>query len=130
MDMLSRFMGIGKPRQLPAQAFPEDDIYPLHLQDYNFRRLLMVSTMRFDDVLDAEKLHNALSQLLKIGDWRKLGGRLRSDVSRLTTCHTDGGCQLTRTRTPRDVESWKFMSLHNSRRNDLRSTSRTTYRTR
>ncbi|CZR65591.1 uncharacterized protein PAC_15491 [Phialocephala subalpina] len=77
MDMLRRFMGM--PRQLPAPAFPEDDVYPLHLQDYNFRRLLMVSTMRFDDVLDAEKLHNALSQLLEIGDWRKLGGRLRSD---------------------------------------------------
>ncbi|KAL2059813.1 hypothetical protein VTL71DRAFT_10197 [Oculimacula yallundae] len=70
---------IGMPKQLPTAAFPEDDIYPLHLQDYNFRRLLMVSTMRFDDVLDVEKLHTSLSRLLEIGDWRKLGGRLRND---------------------------------------------------
>jgi hypothetical protein len=38
--------------------------------------------MRFNDVLDAEKLHDALSELLEIGDWRKLGGRLRFKVWR------------------------------------------------
>ncbi|TVY60864.1 Transcriptional regulator sdnM [Lachnellula suecica] len=77
MDMLRRLMGV--TRHPPGPAFPEEEVYPLHLQDYNFRRLLMVMTMRFDDVLDAEKLNKALSQLLETGDWRKLGGRLRSD---------------------------------------------------
>jgi hypothetical protein len=83
MDLLRRFMGW--PRQTHAPAFLDDEVYPLHLQDYTFRQLLMVSTLRFDEVLDAEKLRNALSQLLEIGDWRKLGGRLRSDVSMLPT---------------------------------------------
>ncbi|KAM4058419.1 hypothetical protein HRG_014703 [Hirsutella rhossiliensis] len=75
MDTLRRL--IGMPRRLPPPAFPEDDVYPVHLQDENFRHIVMVSTMRFNDVLDPEKLHYALSQLLNIGDWRKLGGRLR-----------------------------------------------------
>lgn len=33
--------------------------------------------IRFNDVLDAEKLHDGLARLLEIGGWRKLGGRLR-----------------------------------------------------
>ncbi|PNP82180.1 hypothetical protein FNYG_04369 [Fusarium nygamai] len=37
----------------------------------------MAWTMRFDDVLNADKLHQSLSELLSIGDWKKLGGRLR-----------------------------------------------------
>jgi hypothetical protein len=36
--------------------------------------------MRFNDVLDAEKLADALSRLLEIGDCNKLGGRLRFKV--------------------------------------------------
>ncbi|KAE8321612.1 hypothetical protein BDV39DRAFT_210539 [Aspergillus sergii] len=40
-------------------------------------RIFVSRLMHFNDVLDAEKLHNALSKLLEIGDWRKLGGRLR-----------------------------------------------------
>ncbi|KAF3760398.1 hypothetical protein M406DRAFT_343506 [Cryphonectria parasitica EP155] len=41
------------------------------------RNYMVAQTMRFNDVLDAEKLHVSLSKLLEIGDWRKLGGRLR-----------------------------------------------------
>ncbi|OAA80438.1 Chloramphenicol acetyltransferase-like domain protein [Akanthomyces lecanii RCEF 1005] len=53
----------------------EDDVYPIHLQDFNFRKLIMVCTLRFDHVLDAYKLHTALARLLEKSDWRKLGGR-------------------------------------------------------
>ncbi|KAL5001377.1 hypothetical protein BDV10DRAFT_182610 [Aspergillus recurvatus] len=41
------------------------------------RNIVVTWTLRFNDVLDADKLHASLSRLLGIGDWRKLGGRLR-----------------------------------------------------
>ncbi|KAH8674177.1 hypothetical protein BX600DRAFT_495474 [Xylariales sp. PMI_506] len=56
-----------------------DDVYPIHPLDdqENFRNIMLGLTLRFNDVLDAEKLHEALSRLLEHGDWRKLGGRYR-----------------------------------------------------
>ncbi|KAI7765337.1 hypothetical protein LZL87_009866 [Fusarium oxysporum] len=60
---------------------PSDDIvYPTHMIDNVsiLKFLVMAWTMRFNDVLDAEKLHQSLSELLTIGDWKKLGGRLRN----------------------------------------------------
>ncbi|KAF4333136.1 chloramphenicol acetyltransferase-like domain protein [Fusarium beomiforme] len=39
--------------------------------------LVMAWTMRFNDVLDANRLYKSLSELLTIGDWKKLSGRLR-----------------------------------------------------
>ncbi|SCV25266.1 uncharacterized protein FFB14_00159 [Fusarium fujikuroi] len=36
----------------------------------------MAWTMRFNDVLNADKLHKSLAELLTVGDWKKLGGRL------------------------------------------------------
>lgn len=57
---------------------PDDDVYPLHdLDDTPTRRVLVARVLRFDHVLDAEMLHNSLTKLLDIGDWRKLAGRLR-----------------------------------------------------
>jgi hypothetical protein len=59
-----------------------DQVYPLHMLDdtKTLRGIVVTWTLRFDDVLDADKLHDALSRLLDIGDWRKLGGRLRLNV--------------------------------------------------
>jgi hypothetical protein len=37
-------------------------------------------TLRFDDVLDSEKLGAALVRLMELGNWRKLGARLRMNV--------------------------------------------------
>jgi len=37
--------------------------------------------LRFDDVMDPENLRMSLSRLLEIGDWKKLGARLRMNVS-------------------------------------------------
>jgi hypothetical protein len=45
------------------------------------RGIVVTWTLRFNDVLDADSLHASLSKLLEIGDWRKLGGRLRLKVS-------------------------------------------------
>lgn len=36
--------------------------------------------VQFDDVLDADKLHGALEVLLGMKGWRRLGGRIRSNV--------------------------------------------------
>ncbi|KAF5543303.1 chloramphenicol acetyltransferase-like domain-containing protein [Fusarium mexicanum] len=59
---------------------PSDHIaYPTHMIDNVsvLKFLVMAWTMRFNDVLSADKLHQSLSELLTIGDWKKLGGRLR-----------------------------------------------------
>lgn len=59
----------------------ESDIYPVHLLDNaktfrNYESYLF----RFNDVLDSKKLYSSLSRLLEIGNWRKVGGRLRLKV--------------------------------------------------
>ena len=58
-----------------------EDIYPVHaLDDVKSNRAYVDWVMIFNDVLDANKLNDALSRLLEIGDWKKLGGRLRFKV--------------------------------------------------
>lgn len=57
----------------------------MHTQDDTKTfRMFLNWTMSFNDALDSDKLHNSLSRLLNIGDWRKLGGRLRVKVWRKT----------------------------------------------
>ncbi|KAG6046364.1 hypothetical protein E4U17_007916 [Claviceps sp. LM77 group G4] len=57
--------------------------YPVHLMDGSkLNHKVLGWMMRFDDVLDAEMLHSALTRLLGMGDWRKLGGRLRRDTQK------------------------------------------------
>ncbi|KIL89223.1 hypothetical protein FAVG1_07617 [Fusarium avenaceum] len=58
---------------------PGDIIYLTHMIDNVsvVKSLVMAWTMRFNDVLDDDKLHHALSDLLQIGDWKKFGGRLK-----------------------------------------------------
>lgn len=55
-----------------------EETYPLHALDNNPNWVNWV--MRFNDALDAQKLNSSLSRLLEIGDWRKLGGRIRRKV--------------------------------------------------
>ncbi|PFH59002.1 hypothetical protein XA68_12931 [Ophiocordyceps unilateralis] len=56
----------------------DDDVYPLYtFDDGKYNRKLLSWVMRFNDVLDPKKLNDSLSRLLEIGDWRKLGGRLK-----------------------------------------------------
>lgn len=60
-----------------------DEVVPVHLFDDlpGYRKTLLLWTFQFNDVLDAEKLHGSLSELIEKGDgWRKLGGRLRLNV--------------------------------------------------
>lgn len=70
--------------QKPASPaiVPTDTVIPLHYWDDTFimRALVVDLTFRFDDVLDPEKIRNALVRLMEIGNWRKLGARLRMNV--------------------------------------------------
>lgn len=61
----------------------DDIIYPVHTLDdtKTLHNIVVAWTLRFDDVLDADKLHSSLSRLLEIGDWLKLGGRPRRKVT-------------------------------------------------
>jgi hypothetical protein len=71
------------PRQV------EDDVYPVFTLDDNetLRGIIVTWTLRFNDVLDAEKLHKSLWRLLESGDWRKLGGRLHMRADKKLEVH-------------------------------------------
>jgi hypothetical protein len=72
-----------KPVEEAPAKVPTDIIVPFHTFDSSpyLRTLILNFTYRFDDVLDAEKLRTSLERLLEIGDWRKLGARVRLNVS-------------------------------------------------
>jgi hypothetical protein len=62
---------------------PTDEIAPLHLFDDTgtLRGFTLMWTFKFDEVLDADRLGNSLSELFRMDGWRKLGGRIRRRVS-------------------------------------------------
>ncbi len=76
--LLSRLARAGRR----IQHVKTDDVFPVHFIDQAglIRESIINYTFQFNDVLDAEKLHDSLVSLLRIGDWKKLGGRLRLDV--------------------------------------------------
>ncbi|KAH8707556.1 hypothetical protein GQ44DRAFT_817332 [Phaeosphaeriaceae sp. PMI808] len=65
--------------QSDSKPYENDDIYPVHALDdtKSLRSILVTWTICFNDVLDTDKLQSSLSRLLEIGDWRKIGGRLK-----------------------------------------------------
>nr|POF21074.1 hypothetical protein CFP56_66488 [Quercus suber] len=77
MNYLRSLLGYKDP---PVSSAPVegDDVYPAHALDGTIQNRKFVTwLLQFNDVLNADKLHHSLSELLEIGDWRKLGGRLR-----------------------------------------------------
>ncbi|KAJ5892908.1 transcriptional regulator sdnM [Penicillium tannophilum] len=67
------------------------DVYPIHILDNIKANHCYVDwLMRFNDVLDAEKLKTSLSRLLEIGDWKKLGGRLQRKKDGNLEIHVSG----------------------------------------
>ncbi|KAK8106608.1 hypothetical protein PG999_009967 [Apiospora kogelbergensis] len=71
---------VGKPPAITAPPLVEsDEVYPVHMLDDNktLRASIVTWTLCFNDVLDPDQLHSSLSRLLEIGDWKKIGGRLR-----------------------------------------------------
>jgi hypothetical protein len=63
---------------------PDHDgvVFPVHLLDQSaLQQELVTWVLSFNDVLSAACLHQSLCALLEIGDWKKLGTRLRIRVS-------------------------------------------------
>lgn len=77
MRLFSRF----KP---PApEPVPTDTVVPVPLLDDQPRwhqRCVHYGYL-FNDVLDSDKLRHALQRLMEIGEWRKLGARIRMNVN-------------------------------------------------
>lgn len=69
------------------ETIPTDTIIPLFERDDSTtnRAVALEFTMVFDDVLDADKLGDALWRLLEKPGWKKLGARLRLNVIKPTT---------------------------------------------
>ncbi|TVY27660.1 Transcriptional regulator [Lachnellula hyalina] len=79
-------MGVFTSKPARPATVPTDTIIPLHSKDdtKSLRPFVLDFTLCFDDVLDAEKLRSSLERLMEIGDWRKLGARLRlNDAGKL-----------------------------------------------
>jgi hypothetical protein len=85
--LLSYFPFWKDPLHLPA-VVSTDEVVPVHLFDDTsaLRRVIMVWTFRFEEVLDPEKLNDSLSQLFQMEGWRKLGGRYRRRVRQRSVC--------------------------------------------
>ena len=64
-----------------------DDTYPIHFhgQIGIVRDTISNYVLRYNTVLDADKLHDSLRSLINTGEWRALGGRLRRNVHTLST---------------------------------------------
>ncbi len=71
----------GGPRA--PQPVSTDTVIPIHFFDDHpiFRRVVLYNLLAFDDVLNVDKLHTTLTRLVQRDTWRKLGGRVRKDVS-------------------------------------------------
>lgn len=69
-------------RRRQAQPVETDSIFPVHpLDQVGIIRASIISyTFRYAAILNPGKLRDALVRLLEMGDWRKLGGRLRVNV--------------------------------------------------
>lgn len=61
---------------------PTDQILPVHYWDDTtmFRSVVLHYMMRFDDILDVQKLTASLAKLIEREGWRKMGARLRLNV--------------------------------------------------
>lgn len=73
---------VGVPADCLKPGVEETNVYPVHALDHmtEFQPFL-ATVMLFNDALDANMLYVSLSRVLEIDDWRKLGGRLKKDVS-------------------------------------------------
>lgn len=71
-------MGLFTSNKAPPTV-PTDTVIPLHFRDdiQIYRSLAIDCILKFEDVLDAERLRHSLERILELGEWRKFGARLR-----------------------------------------------------
>jgi hypothetical protein len=83
-----RKMGVFKSKLVRPERIATDTVLPLHPMDDTSvnKSFVLYLMLRFDDVLDPERLRSSLETLLEHGNWRKLGARLRLNVG--TPLHT------------------------------------------
>ncbi|KAL0941314.1 uncharacterized protein CTRU02_204077 [Colletotrichum truncatum] len=80
MEALTTFIAGRKAKKTMLHRVATDEVLPVFFFDDTpmLRNAIMCWTMRFNDVLDAEKLHRSLARLVLRDDgWRKLRGRIR-----------------------------------------------------
>lgn len=67
----------------PPPTIASDKIVPLNYFDDSpvWRSWILYSLCVFDEVLDVDRLHSTLTEVVKSNGWEKLGARLRKDVS-------------------------------------------------
>jgi hypothetical protein len=111
MSLLRYLLGASTAR-VPPPPIESDDVYPTYMLDdtKTLRGLVLTWTLQFNDVLDAEKLHSSLSTLLEIGDWRKIGGRLRFKMSFVCVGYAKNARLMA-------MRSWRFVYRSRSQRN-------------
>ncbi|KAI1807061.1 hypothetical protein F4811DRAFT_64783 [Daldinia bambusicola] len=78
-----------KPAIKSPLTISSDTVVPLHRFDDTpiTRNVIVEFTMKFDDVLDPDKLRLSLEKLLTRPDWRKLGARLRLNTDNKLEYH-------------------------------------------
>ncbi|CAN8099841.1 unnamed protein product [Discula destructiva] len=84
MSFSRLFVGSVAPKSLPR--VPTDEVMPVHFFDDTpiFRNSTGCMLIRFNDVLDADKVHQSLATVATLpGGWRKLGGRIRINNNKL-----------------------------------------------
>jgi hypothetical protein len=69
----------------PPAIVPTDTVVPFHFKDDGLmKNVIMDFYQLFDDVLDPERIHSAIEQLItQNGQWRKCGARIRENVRAL-----------------------------------------------
>ncbi|KAK3209909.1 hypothetical protein GRF29_44g1037238 [Pseudopithomyces chartarum] len=90
-----------------------DKIFPLRFMDSSevFTKIALDFTLRFDDVLDPEKLRLSLERLVQIGNWHQIGARYRKNAKGKLELHI-----------PQEYDSKKpaIMFSHDNRQESIR----------
>ena len=80
---MSSLTSVSTARSEVSPHVPADIVVPLHSRDdtNQNRNISIEFTMRFDDVLDSQKLVDSLWKLLEKPGWNKVGARLRLNTT-------------------------------------------------
>ncbi|KAH7095569.1 hypothetical protein FB567DRAFT_32568 [Paraphoma chrysanthemicola] len=97
---MSFLSNLFRSKHVAPERAATDTVIPLFSRDdtRTNKQIMLEFTMKFDDVMDAEKLSGALWKLLERPGWRKLGARLRRNDKGKLEYHIPA--QYTKARPP------------------------------
>lgn len=103
-----------KPKPQGPPRVPTDKVVPMYDADDNAvnRAIIMLFMMKFDDVLDPEKLRSSLEKLLNRDGWRKLGARMRLNVSSTKKSKFNGRGGKNHPSLIRPIPTWHKNGTH------------------